>query len=158
MPAVNNVLVVGSGLAGAATAVHLASAGVAVDLVEIKPEVTALGSGITLQGKVAGNRSVNECIAVEAVLLPHEPASKAFGGYVADNYAVVKTTVSNHCSDRQFILHDIFFDYHDWALSGVYEGLTPTTAPRATTASRRRFDRHRGRRDDGGGSVRGGAT
>jgi 2-polyprenyl-6-methoxyphenol hydroxylase-like FAD-dependent oxidoreductase len=50
MPAVNNVLVVGSGLAGAATAIHLAKAGVAVDLVEIKPDVAALGSGITLQG------------------------------------------------------------------------------------------------------------
>jgi 2-polyprenyl-6-methoxyphenol hydroxylase-like FAD-dependent oxidoreductase len=50
MPAVSTVLVVGSGLAGAATAIHLASAGVAVDLVEIKPEVAALGSGITLQG------------------------------------------------------------------------------------------------------------
>ena len=50
MPAVNNVLVVGSGLAGAATAIHLASAGVAVDLIEIKPDVAAIGSGITLQG------------------------------------------------------------------------------------------------------------
>src|SRR4051794_40385284 len=50
MPAVNNVLVVGSGLAGTATAIHLAAAGVAVDLIEIKPEVSALGSGITLQG------------------------------------------------------------------------------------------------------------
>jgi 2-polyprenyl-6-methoxyphenol hydroxylase-like FAD-dependent oxidoreductase len=50
MPAVNNVLVVGSGLAGAATAIHLAKAGVAVDLVEIKPDVATLGSGITLQG------------------------------------------------------------------------------------------------------------
>ncbi len=50
MPAVNNVLVVGGGLAGAATAIHLAQAGVAVDLVEIKPDVAALGSGITLQG------------------------------------------------------------------------------------------------------------
>jgi 2-polyprenyl-6-methoxyphenol hydroxylase-like FAD-dependent oxidoreductase len=50
MPAVSNVLVVGSGLAGTATAIHLASAGVAVDLVEIKPDVHALGSGITLQG------------------------------------------------------------------------------------------------------------
>ncbi|KGH45026.1 2-polyprenyl-6-methoxyphenol hydroxylase [Modestobacter caceresii] len=50
MPAVNNVLVVGSGLAGAATAIHLASRGVAVDLLEIKPDVAALGSGITLQG------------------------------------------------------------------------------------------------------------
>ncbi len=50
MPAVNNVLVVGSGLAGAATAIHLAKAGVAVDLIEIKPDVAAIGSGITLQG------------------------------------------------------------------------------------------------------------
>ncbi len=50
MPAVNTVLVVGAGLAGSATAIRLAEAGVAVDLVEIKPEATALGSGITLQG------------------------------------------------------------------------------------------------------------
>jgi len=50
MSAVNSVLVVGGGLAGAGTAIHLAKAGVAVDLVEIKPDVAALGSGITLQG------------------------------------------------------------------------------------------------------------
>jgi 2-polyprenyl-6-methoxyphenol hydroxylase-like FAD-dependent oxidoreductase len=50
MPAVDTVLVVGGGLAGAATAILLADAGVSVDLVEIKPDVTALGSGITLQG------------------------------------------------------------------------------------------------------------
>ena len=50
MPAVNNVLVVGAGLAGAGVAIHLAGKGVAVDLLEIKPEVAALGSGITLQG------------------------------------------------------------------------------------------------------------
>ena len=50
MPAVNTVLVVGSGLAGTATAIHLADRGVAVDLVEITPDVAAVGSGITLQG------------------------------------------------------------------------------------------------------------
>ncbi|SEK56009.1 2-polyprenyl-6-methoxyphenol hydroxylase [Blastococcus sp. DSM 46786] len=50
MPAVNNVLVVGAGLAGAATAIHLAKAGIAVDLLEIKPDIAAIGSGITLQG------------------------------------------------------------------------------------------------------------
>ena len=50
MPAVNSALVVGAGLAGAGVAIHLAGKGVAVDLVEIKPEITALGSGITLQG------------------------------------------------------------------------------------------------------------
>ncbi|HTJ38820.1 MAG TPA: FAD-dependent oxidoreductase [Dactylosporangium sp.] len=50
MPAVNTVLVVGSGLAGTAAGIRLAAGGVAVDLVEIKPDVSALGSGITLQG------------------------------------------------------------------------------------------------------------
>jgi 2-polyprenyl-6-methoxyphenol hydroxylase-like FAD-dependent oxidoreductase len=50
MPAVNTVLVVGSGLAGSATAILLASRGVAVDLIEIKPDVATIGSGITLQG------------------------------------------------------------------------------------------------------------
>jgi len=50
MPAVNSVLVVGSGLAGTAAAIALAQSGVAVDLIEIKPDITALGSGITLQG------------------------------------------------------------------------------------------------------------
>lgn len=50
MPAVTTVLVVGSGAAGAATATFLARAGVSVDLVDITPDVSALGSGITLQG------------------------------------------------------------------------------------------------------------
>ena len=50
MPAVENVLVVGAGAAGAATAILLAERGVSVDLVDIKPDLGALGSGITLQG------------------------------------------------------------------------------------------------------------
>ncbi|TXS38844.1 FAD-dependent monooxygenase [Streptomyces sp. OR43] len=50
MPAVSNVLVVGGGTAGTAAAILLAEVGVAVDLVELKPDITALGSGITLQG------------------------------------------------------------------------------------------------------------
>ncbi|GGU15395.1 FAD-dependent oxidoreductase [Lentzea flava] len=50
MPAVNNVLVIGGGLAGTATAIQLARHGVAVDLIEAKPDVAAIGSGITLQG------------------------------------------------------------------------------------------------------------
>jgi len=50
MPAVNNVLVIGGGLAGTAAAIQLARHGVAVDLVEVKPDIAAIGSGITLQG------------------------------------------------------------------------------------------------------------
>ncbi|MEB3371685.1 FAD-dependent monooxygenase [Saccharopolyspora mangrovi] len=45
-----NVLVVGAGSAGTATAILLAEGGWAVDVAETRPSVTALGSGITLQG------------------------------------------------------------------------------------------------------------
>jgi len=44
------VLIVGCGTTGSALAILLARAGVTVDVVEIKPGITALGSGITLQG------------------------------------------------------------------------------------------------------------
>jgi 2-polyprenyl-6-methoxyphenol hydroxylase-like FAD-dependent oxidoreductase len=65
MPAVNNVLVVGAGLAGPAIATHLAAAGIAVDLIEIQPTVTALGSGITLQGNAL--RELRQLGVLEAV-------------------------------------------------------------------------------------------
>lgn len=50
MTAVTKVAVVGSGAAGLASAIQLAKAGVAVDVFEAKPALSALGSGITLQG------------------------------------------------------------------------------------------------------------
>src|SRR3954465_6327869 len=50
VPAVRNVLVVGGGAAGAAAAILLAEGGVSVELIDIKPDISALGSGITLQG------------------------------------------------------------------------------------------------------------
>lgn len=50
MTAVSRVAIVGGGVAGCATAILLAEAGVAVDVFEQKPDLTALGSGITLQG------------------------------------------------------------------------------------------------------------
>jgi 2-polyprenyl-6-methoxyphenol hydroxylase-like FAD-dependent oxidoreductase len=48
--AIDTALVVGGGTAGAAAAILLARCGVAVDLVESSPDVTALGSGIALHG------------------------------------------------------------------------------------------------------------
>ncbi|GAA1795877.1 FAD-dependent oxidoreductase [Nocardioides hankookensis] len=50
MPAVEHVLIIGAGAAGTAAAILLAEAGVSVDLIDNKPDVNALGSGITLQG------------------------------------------------------------------------------------------------------------
>ncbi|GAB2824303.1 FAD-dependent oxidoreductase [Actinocorallia aurea] len=45
-----SVLIVGGGVAGSALAVLLARGGVAVEIAEINADVSALGSGITLQG------------------------------------------------------------------------------------------------------------
>jgi len=50
MSAVSRVAIVGSGVAGTAAAILLAEGGVEVDVFERKPDLSALGSGITLQG------------------------------------------------------------------------------------------------------------
>ena len=50
MTAVQKVAIAGSGVAGLAAAIQLAKAGVDVDVFEAKPELSALGSGISLQG------------------------------------------------------------------------------------------------------------
>lgn len=50
MTAVHKVAVIGAGVAGLASAIQLANAGVEVDVFEAKPELSALGSGISLQG------------------------------------------------------------------------------------------------------------
>ena len=50
MTAVQSVGIVGTGFAGAAAAILLAEGGVEVDLFDAKPDVGALGSGITIQG------------------------------------------------------------------------------------------------------------
>jgi 2-polyprenyl-6-methoxyphenol hydroxylase-like FAD-dependent oxidoreductase len=50
MTAVQRVAIAGAGIAGLASAILLAEDGVEVDVYEVKPELSALGSGITLQG------------------------------------------------------------------------------------------------------------
>ena len=50
MTAVHKVAIAGSGVAALAAAIQLAKAGVEVDVFEAKPELSALGSGISLQG------------------------------------------------------------------------------------------------------------
>jgi 2-polyprenyl-6-methoxyphenol hydroxylase-like FAD-dependent oxidoreductase len=50
MPAVSRVAIAGGGVAGTATAILLADAGVEVDLFEARDDLAPYGSGITLQG------------------------------------------------------------------------------------------------------------
>jgi 2-polyprenyl-6-methoxyphenol hydroxylase-like FAD-dependent oxidoreductase len=71
--AVRHVLVVGAGLAGTATAIALAAAGVAVDLIDIKPGITSVGSGITMQGN--GLRELRRLGVLDAVLAVGYPFS-----------------------------------------------------------------------------------
>lgn len=64
MVSVNKVLVVGAGSAGCVAAARLAQFGVTVDVVEIHDDITALGSGITVQGNAL--RVMREIGALEA--------------------------------------------------------------------------------------------
>ncbi|MGA1835885.1 FAD-dependent monooxygenase [Herbiconiux sp. 11R-BC] len=50
MTAVNRVAIAGGGAAALASAILLAEGGVEVDVYELRPELSVLGSGITLQG------------------------------------------------------------------------------------------------------------
>ncbi len=108
-----------------ASLVFALSLGAVAQSADDKPKI-ALNSSNTIQlrGKATVQESVQSCIAVEAVLLSRKPVMAMFSGYVADNYAVVQVTISNKCSDQQFLLHDIFFDYSNWSLSGVFKGFT----------------------------------
>lgn len=74
-PAVSRVLIAGAGLAGTAAAIGLAAGGVAVDLVESRPEVAAAGSGITMQGN--GLRELRRLGVWEAVLAAGYPFNSA---------------------------------------------------------------------------------
>lgn len=68
MTAVTTVAIAGCGAASLAAAIPLAEAGVSVDVYELKREVSALGSGITLQGnalRALGQLGVWEQAAAE---------------------------------------------------------------------------------------------
>ena len=50
MQSVRNVLIVGAGMAGMTLGVALKRAGIACEIVEIRPNLTEPGTGISLQG------------------------------------------------------------------------------------------------------------
>jgi 2-polyprenyl-6-methoxyphenol hydroxylase-like FAD-dependent oxidoreductase len=73
MTAISTALVVGSGTAGAAAAIFMARGGIAVNLVESSPDVTALGSGIALHGN--GLRVLDAIGVLDACLAQGFPFS-----------------------------------------------------------------------------------
>ena len=89
------VLVVGAGISGAAAAILLARDGVGVDLIDIKPDISALGSGITLQGnalRVLRELGVWEQVHRERLRLRHPRAAGARPGRHLDRGAPGRPT------------------------------------------------------------------
>ncbi len=83
MTAVRSVLVIGGGTVGNACAILLRRAGIAVDLVEVDPEWSALGSGITLQGnalRVLDEVGVWPQVREAIVASPTPPGHPRLGG------------------------------------------------------------------------------
>ncbi len=66
MALVNKVLVIGGGIAGMCVAIQLRKQGIAVDLVELNPEWTVYGAGITISGPTL--RALRSVGVVDAVL------------------------------------------------------------------------------------------
>ena len=68
--------------------------------------------------------NVSNSVSVDSVLLPYKVAKKTFGGEIADNYAVVQITISNHNSDAALIVHSALLDDSHWFFSGNLSGFT----------------------------------
>jgi hypothetical protein len=73
-----------------------------------------------------GSTNVKDNVNAQVVLLPRKQAEKVFSKEIARNYAVVQVTINNQSKDAAFILHSIFVDYSEWALSGMSSGLQGT--------------------------------
>jgi len=75
--------------------------------------------GLPVKAEASGNLNVQDNVSIEAVLLPARVCQEVFGKEISRNYAAVEVTVSNRNHDAAMIVHSIFIDYSDWALSGI---------------------------------------
>src|SRR5689334_12802404 len=73
--------------------------------------------GLPVKAEASGNLNVQDNVSIEAVLLPARVCQEVFGKEISRNYAAVEVTVSNRNHDAAMIVHSIFIDYSDWALS-----------------------------------------
>jgi hypothetical protein len=73
-------------------------------------------NGTNLPVHINGNVEPN--VTAQAVLIPRVDARRIFGKEIADNYAVIEVNVGNKSGDAALIIHGIFIDYKNWALSG----------------------------------------
>jgi hypothetical protein len=96
--------------------------GQSADPATTKQLQNAANQGIPLRSTT----NVADNVSVEAVLLPAAICKHVFGKEIANNYAVVELIISNRSDDASLIVHSIFIDYSQWALSGFSQ--TPTAS------------------------------
>jgi hypothetical protein len=82
----------------------------------------AAQQGLPVKVETQGNLNVQDNVSLEAVLLPARVCQEVFGKEISRNYAAVEVTISNRNHDAAMIVHSIFIDYSDWALSGLSTG------------------------------------
>ena len=70
---------------------------------------------------------------MDSVLLPYKVANRIFGGEVADNYAVVQITISNHNPSAGLIIHSALLDYSHWLFSGRFSSIAGDGTVNTTT-------------------------
>lgn len=62
--------------------------------------------------------TVRNNVTAQAVLLPYPVAKRIFGTEIAKSYACIEVNIGNKSRDAAFVLHGLFLDYSNWALSG----------------------------------------
>lgn len=95
------------------SALYLASAVPAQDSQLDKARQNGTNLPVHINGNVKSN------VTAQAVLIPRVDARRIFGKEIADNYAVIEVNVGNKSGDAALIIHGIFIDYKNWALSGT---------------------------------------
>jgi hypothetical protein len=72
------------------------------------------------KNQIGASSTVKDNLVVEAGLLTQASATQLFGGWIAEHFLVVQVTIGNQSREQQFVLQDIFLDYSNWKLSGIY--------------------------------------
>jgi hypothetical protein len=73
--------------------------------------------------------NVSQSASIQAVLIPANLAQRIFGKEVAHNYAVVELIVSNEDEKAALVVHSVFLDYSQWALSGFSQTAAGPAGP-----------------------------
>jgi len=88
---------------------------------ENSPSIPQSAQNKTQTTQIGAVATVKDNIVVTAGLLTQPSATQLFGGWTAEHFLVVQVTIGNQSRDQQFVLHDIFLDYSNWKLSGIYQ-------------------------------------